>query len=118
MNDYDRQALHGSALALLAALLAYAASFVAPPSPDVAAVFGIFAVLALSAYYFLDRARELAGAWVVPTVAAVVTLGSESAHDQQVTALALASLSVVGFVAYPLLAYAAKLGENVRDEIR
>jgi len=54
----------------------------------------------------------------VPTVAAVVTLGSESAHDQQVTALALAALSVVGFVAYPLLAYAAKLGENVRDEIR
>ena len=118
MDDYERQALHGSVLALLAAILAYAASFVSPPSPDVAAVFGIFAVLALSAYYFLDRPSAIAGAWLAPTVAAVVSLASESAHDQQLTALTLAALSVVGFVAYPLVGYAARVGENVGDGLR
>ena len=118
MNDYERQALHGSALTLLAAVLAYAASFVSRPSPDIAAVFGIFAVLFLSAYYFFDRPNTFAGAWLVPTVAALVALASGSTHDQQLTALTLAALSVVGFVAYPLLGYAARVGENVGDGLR
>ncbi|WP_232703452.1 hypothetical protein [Halobacterium wangiae] len=118
MNDYDRQALRGSALALLAALLAYVASFVSRSSADVAAVFGIFAVLALSAYYFLDRPELLAGVWIAPTVAAVLTLASGSPHDQQLTSLALAALSVVGFVAYPLVGYAVRVGENVGDGLR
>jgi len=60
----------------------------------------------------------MAGAWVVPTVAAVVALASDSTHDQQLTALTLAALSVVGFVAYPLVGYAAKLGESAGDGSR
>jgi hypothetical protein len=118
MDDYERQALRGSALALAAAVLAYAASYVHAPGPDVAAVFAIAAVLALSMYYFLDEPSVLAGAWVVPTVAIVLTLVSENAGEMRIAAISLAALSVFGVVTYPLTATAAKLGERVRRCLR
>lgn len=117
MDDYERQALRGSVLALAAAVLAYAASYVHRPGPDVAAVFAIAAVLALSTYYFLDEPRALAGAWVVPTVGIVLTLASESAGELRIAALSLAALSVFGLVAYPLTAAAARAGECVRERL-
>lgn len=118
MSDYQRQSLHASAVTLLAAALAYVASFVHAPGPDVAAVLGIGAVLLLAAYYFLDRPDRLAGAWTVPTVAAVVVVASDRAADQRLAALALAALSVVGFVTFPVTARAAELGERVGEKLR
>ncbi|MFB6071971.1 MAG: hypothetical protein ABEJ88_03290 [Halobacterium sp.] len=118
MNDYERHALHGSALTLLAAALAYVATYVAPPGPDVAAVFGIAAVVLFAAYHFLEGPRSLAGAWLAPTAAAVVTLASGGVHELRVAALALAALSVFGFVTYPVTASAAKLGERAGDYLR
>ncbi|WP_336035531.1 hypothetical protein [Halobacterium yunchengense] len=118
MNDYERQALHASVLTLAAAALAYAAALVKPPGPDVAAVFGIAAVLLLSAYYVFGGPRRLAGAWASPTVAAVLALASATGHELRLAAIALAALSVLGFVAYPVTAAAARLGERAGDYLR
>jgi hypothetical protein len=118
MNDYERQALRGSVLTLAAAVLAYAAAYVHAPGPDVAAVFGIAAVLLLAAYAFLDRPGAVAGAWVVPTTSAALVLAVDSRHELRVAALALAALSVLGFVTYPVTAAAAKLGERARNYLR
>lgn len=116
MSDYHRQALHGSALTLLAAALAYTAAFVAPPGPDVAAALAIGAVVLLAAHFLFDRPDAIAGAWAVPATAAAVVLLSESAHEQRVAALVLAALSVVGFITYPLTARAAEWGERVGEK--
>jgi len=118
MNDYERQALHASVLTLAAAALAYAASFVHRPGPDVAAVFAIAAVLLLSAYYFFGEPRRIAGAWVAPTTAAVLAIASATSDEMRLAAIALAALSVVGFVSYPLTASAARLGERAGDYLR
>lgn len=113
MSDYQRHAIRGSTLTLLAAALAYAAAFVAPPGPDAAAALAIGAVVLLAAYYLFDRPDAIAGAWVVPTAAAAVVLLSESVHEQRVASLVLAALSVVGFVTHPLTARAAEWGARV-----
>jgi uncharacterized membrane protein YccC len=117
MDEYERRALHASALTLVAAALAYVASFVQQPGPDVAAVFAIPAVLLLAAYYLFDGPRRLAGAWVSPTVAAVLALASANSHDMRLAAIGLAALSVLGFVSYPVTAAAARLGENAGDRL-
>jgi drug/metabolite transporter (DMT)-like permease len=118
VNDHERQAVHGSVLSLAGGALAFLASYVHPPNIDVAAVFGIAAVVLLAVYYLFDRPRSIAGAWVAPTVAGVVVLASGSAPDLRFAGLSLAGISVVGFVSYPLTAYAAKLGERVAGRLR
>jgi len=107
MNGYERRALHASSLALVAAALAYAASYVHQPGPDVAAVFGIAAVL-LGAYHALGDPDAAAGAWASPTGAAVLAVAADAAQDLRLAALALAGLSVLGFVVYPVTASAAR----------
>ncbi|MCD2203181.1 hypothetical protein [Halobacterium sp. KA-6] len=111
MNGYERRALHASALALAAAALAYAASYVHEPGPDVAAVFGIAAVL-LGAYHALGDPDAAAGAWLSPTGAAVLSVVADASSDLRLAALALAGLSVLGFVVYPLTASAARAVEG------
>jgi hypothetical protein len=118
MDDYERQALHGSALTLAAAALAYAASYVHAPGPDVAAVFGIAAVVLLATYYILDEPRALAGLWVAPFAGVVVSLASSTVSEMRMAAIALAVLCVFGLVTYPLTASAAQLGERVGDSLR
>jgi hypothetical protein len=118
MDDYERQTLHGSALTLAAAVLAYAASYVHAPGPDVAAVFGIAAVLLLATYYFLDEPRALAGLWVAPFAGVVVSLASDTAVEMRMAAIALAVLCVFGLVTYPFTASAARLGERVGESFR
>lgn len=117
MNDHERRAVHGSGLSLAGGVLAFVASYVHPPNDDVAAVFGIAAVVLLAAYYLFDQPRSIAGAWVAPTVAGVVVVASGSAPDLRFAGLSLAGISVVGFVTYPLTAYAAKLGEQVAGQL-
>ncbi|WP_353634796.1 hypothetical protein ABSL23_03985 [Halobacterium sp. NMX12-1] len=107
MNGYERRALHASSLALAAAALAYASSYVHRPGPDVAAVFGIAAVL-LGAYHALGDPDTAAGAWLSPTGAAALAVVADAAADLRLAALALAGLSVLGFVVYPLTASAAR----------
>lgn len=116
MNGYERRALHASALALAAAALAYAASYVHEPGADVAAVFSIAAVL-LGAYHALGDPGAVAGAWLSPTGAAVLSVVADAAQDLRLAALALAGLSVLGFVLYPLTASAARAvtgGDSLR----
>jgi hypothetical protein len=117
MDEYERRALRGSVLTLAAAVLAYAASYVHRPGPDVAAVFAIGAVLALSGYYFLDEPRALAGAWIAPAAAILLTLASKTTGELRLAALALAALSVFGLVSYPLTASAARFGGRARQRL-
>lgn len=118
MDEYDRQALRASALTLAAAVLAYAAAYVHDPGPDVAAVFAIAAVLALSMYYFLDEPSALAGVWVAPTAGVVVALAAETPHQMRLAAIALAAVSVVGIVAYPLAGTATRVVCRARQQLR
>ncbi|MCG1004375.1 MULTISPECIES: hypothetical protein [Halobacterium] len=112
MNGYERRVLRASTLALTAAALAYAASYVHKPGADVAAVFGIAAVL-LGAYHALGDPDAAAGAWLSPTGAAVLSITVDAPQDLRLAALALAGLSVLGFVAYPLTASAARAVQRV-----
>ena len=118
MSNYQRQAIRGSVVTLLAAALAYAAAYVAPPGQDVAAALAIGAVVLFAAYYLFDRPTTIAGAWAVPAVAAILVVFSESTRDLRMAALALAALSVVGFVTYPLTARAAEFGERAGEKFR
>lgn len=117
MNDYERRALRASALALAAAALAYLASYVHEPGADVAAVFGIAAVL-LVAYRILADPDSGASAWTSPTGAAVLALAVDSAQELRLAALALAGLSVLGFVCYPVTASAAEILGESGDSLR
>ncbi len=117
MNDYERRALHASVLAVAAAALAYAASYVHEPGPDVAAVLGIGAVL-LVAYRILVEPETGTSAWTSPTGAAVLALVASSAQELRLAALALAGLSVLGFVLYPVTASAAELLGEPGDLLR
>jgi len=118
MDEYDRQALRASALTLGAAVLAYAAAYVRPPGPDVAAVFGLAAVLTLATYYFLDEPSVLAGAWVAPSAGILVSLAAETPEQMRMAAIALAALSVVGIVAYPLAGTAARAADRAKRQLR
>jgi len=118
MDEYDRQALRASALTLAAAVLAYAAAYVHPPGPDVASVFGIAAVLSLATYYVFDEPSALAGVWVAPTAGILVALAAETPHQMRLAAIALAALSVVGIVAYPLAGTAARVAGRARRQLR
>lgn len=117
MDEYDRQALRASALTLAAAALAYAAAYVHPPGPDVAAVFGLAAVLSLAAYYFLDEPSALGGLWVAPTAGVLVALAAETPHQMRLAAIALAAVSVVGIVAYPLAGTAARVVDRTKRQL-
>lgn len=117
MDEYDRQALRASALTLGAAVLAYAAAYVHPPGPDVAAVFALAAVLSLATYYFLDEPTALAGVWVAPTAGILVSLAAETPEQMRMAAIALAALSVVGIVAYPLAGTAARVADRARRQL-
>jgi len=117
MDEYDRQALRASALTLAAAVLAYAAAHVHPPGADVAAVFAIAAVLSLATYYFLDEPSALAGVWVAPTAGILVSLVADTPHEMRLAAIALAALSVLGIVAYPLAGTAARVVCRARRQL-
>jgi hypothetical protein len=118
MDEYDRQALRASALTLGAAVLAYAAAYVHPPGPDVAAVFGLAAVLSLATYYFLDEPSVLAGVWVAPSAGILVSLAADTPEQMRMAAIALAALSVVGIVAYPLAGTAARAVDRAKRQLR
>jgi hypothetical protein len=118
MVEYKRHAVRGSTLSLLAAALAYAASYVHAPTVDVAAVFGILAVVAFAGPYVLAPSRPLSGSWLAPSVAAVLTVASRTASDLRFAALSLAGLAVVGYVAYPLTARAVEAGEDAGNRLR
>jgi hypothetical protein len=118
MDEYDRQALRASALTLGAAVLAYAAAYVHPPGPDVAAVFGLAAVLSLATYYFLDEPSVLAGVWVAPSAGILVSLAADTPEQMRMAAIALAALSVVGIVAYPLAGTAARALNRAKRQLR
>lgn len=118
MDAYRRQALRWSTLTLLAALLAYVASYVHPPGPEVAAVFAILAVVAFAARHVLEQSARVAGGWLAPAVAAAVTVVSDAPQELRFGALSLAALAVVGYVAYPLTARAAEAGDDAGDRLR
>jgi len=118
MDEYDRRALRASALTLAAAVLAYAAAYVRPPGPDVAAVFGLAAVLSLAAYYFFGEPSALAGVWVAPTAGVVVALAAETPHQMRLAAIALAAAGVVGIVASPLAGTMARVVGRARRQLR
>lgn len=118
MDEYDRQAIRASALTLGAAALAYAAAYVHPPGPDVAAVFALAAVLSLATYYFFDEPTVLAGVWVAPSAGILVSLAAETPGEMRMAAIALAALSVVGIVAYPLAGTAARVADRARRQLR
>ena len=117
MNDYERRALHASGLVLSAAAFAYAASYVHEPGPEVAAVFGIAAVLLAAVRSFVDPTATPT-AWISPTGAASLALVAGTAQELRLAALALAGLSVLGFVCYPFTASAARHLTRSRDSHR
>lgn len=117
MDEYDRQALRASALTLAAAVLAYAAAYVHPPGPDVAAVFAIAGVLSLATYYFLDEPSVLAGVWVAPAAGIVVALAAETPNEMRLAAIVLAAVSVLGIVAYPLAGTAARVVCRAKQQL-
>ncbi|MXR22228.1 hypothetical protein [Halobacterium bonnevillei] len=117
MNDYKRQAVRGSTLALLAAVLAYVASYVHPPTVDAAAVFGILAVVAFAARYIFERSLSPAGGWLAPAIAAVLTVASNTTSHLRFAALSLAAFAVIGYVTYPLTARAVEASEDAGDRL-
>lgn len=115
MNAYKRHAVRGSTLALLAAVLAYVASYVHPPTVDAVAVFGILAVVAFAPQYIFEQSLSLAGGWLAPAMAGVLTAASNTAGHLRFAALSLAALAVIGYVAYPLTARAVEASEDASD---
>lgn len=118
MVEYKRHAVRGSTLSLLAAALAYVASFVHPPTVEVAAVFGILAVLAFAVPYVFGASTPLPGSWLAPSVAATLTVASATPPDLRFAALSLSALAVVGYVTYPVTAHAAEASENAGKRLR
>jgi hypothetical protein len=118
MAQYKRHAVRGSTLALLAAALAYAASYVHPPTADAAAVFGILAVVAFAVPYVLDASPPLSRSWLAPGVAAVLTVASATGSELRFAALSLAALAVVGYVLYPLTARAVGASQDAGNRLR
>lgn len=118
MEYYEPKALRLRQLTLIAALLVYVASYVQPPGSDVAAVFGILAVLLLATYHFLDEPRSLASAWIAPTIAAVVVLATTTVIEQRLAALAVAAFTVFGSVGRPVTESVANLRERATEYLR
>ncbi|AAG20367.1 hypothetical protein KVP04_07975 [Halobacterium salinarum] len=109
MDEYDQRALRASVMALGAAVLAYAATYVHRPGPDVAAVFGLGAVVSLAAYYMLGRPASLADRWLAPAGGAAVSLATTTIGEMRIAAIGLAAAGVVGTMAYPAGGTAVRL---------
>ncbi|MFB6268998.1 MAG: hypothetical protein ABEH83_03580 [Halobacterium sp.] len=114
MVAYSPRALHVRQQALAAALLAYLASYVHGPTVEVAAVFGILAVLAFSAATIFDPDGRAAVAWTTPVLAAAIVLGSSTPVEQRLFSLGAAGVVVFGSMGYPLTATVSKLRDRTK----